>query len=273
MALLSKAHTYGSPSFLAWPAALVGLQLMAFWRAWTWYVNRVWGSSEGILGLVILLTTLALLFKRPRATAAAGEIPLMPLILLLGFYTMLYGFVPPIVRAAIAVTSVGTTLHLIYFRRLPEVHTWGLLMLALPVVPSLQFYLGYPARVAAASLAVPMLQMTGLSVGREGAYLVWNEEMVLFDAPCSGVKMLWAGVFVTFALSNYYRLGPIKLLFASIACVLAILFGNALRATSLFYMESGILKVPHWCHNLVGLISYALVVVTIAYSVRRIKKW
>ncbi|WP_034923523.1 archaeosortase/exosortase family protein, partial [Candidatus Accumulibacter vicinus] len=61
---------------------------------------------------------------------------------------------------------------------------------------SLQFYGGYPLRVLAGSLAVALLQLNGLAVERAGAVLLWDGRQIAIDAPCSGLRMLWAGAYL-----------------------------------------------------------------------------
>src|ERR1700738_5023470 len=82
--------------------------------------------------------------------------------------------------------------------------------LALPVLPSLQFTLGYPMRIISAALAVPLLRAHGLDVARQGTFLLWRDEMIQFDAPCSGVNMLWAGLLLTPVGCVLLRLHPLK---------------------------------------------------------------
>ena len=57
---------------------------------------------------------------------------------------------------------------------------------------------------------VKVLQMHGIGVTRQGTFLLWRGEMVQFDAPCSGVNMLWAGLLLTLAVCVLFRLGPLK---------------------------------------------------------------
>jgi exosortase/archaeosortase family protein len=131
--------------------------------------------------------------------------------------------------------------------------------LALPVVPSLQFMLGYPMRLVSAALTVGLLQAHGLAVARQGTFLVWRDELIQFDAPCSGVSMLWAGLLLTLMGCVLFRFGLIKVMVSvALSLVLAIAC-NVLRATSLFYVEAGL--VPHaqaWWHEGIGIAAFTL---------------
>ncbi|MCZ6675886.1 MAG: archaeosortase/exosortase family protein [Candidatus Poribacteria bacterium] len=252
--------------------SLIALQVVAFWRVWVWYVNRVWESPEDLLGLILLVTVSALLWTQPKVSRES-HIPLMPVILLICLYILFYPFAPPLIRAAIAITALGTTLYLLYFGRMPPLSVWGLFLLALPVIPTMQFYLGYPARIIAITLTVPILQSGGFAVGQEGTALLWDGQMIQFDAPCSGVKMLWAGLFVTLALASYSRLGLFALIVLLAICITAILLGNVLRGSSLFYMEAGILDVPSWWHHCIGLVAFACTAGAVAYGTQWIRGW
>jgi len=142
-----------------------------------------------------------------------------------------------------------------------------LLLLALPVVASLQFYLGFPMRAVVAKLAAPMLQINGFAVVAEGASLNWNGDPILIDAPCSGVKMLWTGFYLTCALAWYYKLNAKRTSLACAAALAAIIIGNTFRAAALFYVESGAAKLtlPDWTHEGVGVVVFAATAIAIAW--------
>jgi hypothetical protein len=127
------------------------------------------------------------------------------------------------------------------FRERP-VAFWGLIALALPVLPSLQFTLGYPMRVISATLAVGLLQAQGLMVARQGTFLLWRDEMVQFDAPCSGVSMLWASLLLTL-MGCVVRLGAQS--HARWRCRSRWRHLHVLRASS-FYVETGCRAAPGW---------------------------
>src|SRR5262249_8945245 len=134
---------------------------------------------------------------RRTQRAALRSLPLMPVAVLLMAYALSFFALPPIARAAIAIAPTLFCLHVAAFTEPPPVGFWGLVALGLPVRPSLQFTLGYPMRVVCAALSVGLLQAHGLAVERQGTFLVWRGEMIQFDAPCSGVNMLWAGLLLT----------------------------------------------------------------------------
>ena len=189
-------------------------------------------------------------------------------------YSSGYHFLSPLPRAAIAVTAIAATVSAMRFGRRLHLGVWGLLLLALPVVASLQFYLGFPMRAVVAKLAAPMLQINGFAVTAVGASLNWNGDPILIDAPCSGVKMLWTGFYLTFALACYYKLNARRTSLACAAALAAIVIGNTFRAAALFFVESGAANfpLPDWTHEGVGVVVFAATAIAIAWMVRRVKQ-
>jgi exosortase/archaeosortase family protein len=240
------------------PYLVIAAALAATWDAWRWYVLRVWDSPEEAASLVLTVVFLGALGVARRRKEAIPP-PLVPVALLLAAFAASYALLPPIARTAIAIAATLYCCHLAAFKERPPVAFWGLVALALPVVPSLQFMLGYPMRLVSAALTVGLLQAHGLAVSRQGTFLVWRDELIQFDAPCSGVSMLWAGLLLTLMGCVLFRFGPIKVMVSvALSLVLAIAC-NVLRATSLFYVEAGL--VPHaqaWWHEGVGIAAFTL---------------
>jgi exosortase/archaeosortase family protein len=246
-------------------AAALGLCLAAFWPVWAWYAARAAASPGEAWALVSLATALAFLLGGgapdrpvrwlwPAALAAA--------------YAASYPFLPMLGRAAIAVVAVASTAHALFGGPTPPVAAWAMLPLSLPVVATLQFYLGFPLRVATAAAAAALVRMTGFPVVREGTALDWGGTLVLVDAPCSGVRMLWVGLFLAFTLSCVYRLDARRTALAAAGAGGTVLAGNALRASALFYVETGAVGLPSWSHEGVGVVVFAFVAAGILACVR-----
>jgi exosortase/archaeosortase family protein len=240
------------------PLLVTALVLTATWDAWRWYVLRVWDSPEEAVSLVLTVVLLGTLGVARRRNEAM-PLPLVPVALLLAAFAGSYAVLPPIARAAIAIATTLYCGHLAAFKARPPVAFWGLVALALPVVPSLQFMLGYPMRIASAALSVGLLQAHGLAVTRQGTFLAWRDELIQFDAPCSGVNMLWAGLLLTLMGCVLFRFGAIKVMIAAALSLVLAIACNVLRAVSLFYVEAGL--VPHaqaWWHEGIGLAAFTL---------------
>jgi exosortase/archaeosortase family protein len=240
------------------PCLVTALVMAATWDAWRWYVQRVWDSPEEAASLALTVAFLGALGVA-RRNKEAVRLPLIPVALLLAAFAASYGMLPPIGRAAIAIGATLFCGHLAAFKERPPIAFWGLVALALPVVPSLQFMLGYPMRVISAALSVGLLQAHGLMVERQGTFLAWRGELIQFDAPCSGVNMLWAGLLLMLMGCVVFRFNAIKVMIAvALSLVLAITC-NVLRATSLFYVEAGL--VPHaqaWWHEGIGIAAFTV---------------
>jgi exosortase/archaeosortase family protein len=165
---------------------------------------------------------------------------------------------------------VGCALSQLRFGRCLHPGILGLLYLSLPVIPSLQFYGGYPLRAFLAAFTAPILRMSGYAVVQEGTCLNWAGKLIWVDAPCSGIRMLWVGLYLTCTLVCLYELSPLKTLLALAAALVVIMFGNVFRATALFYVEAGNFEVPHWTHDYAGVVAFAVVACVIVASVRQI---
>src|SRR5262249_39732051 len=142
---------------------------------------------------------------------------------------------------------------------------------SLPLMASLQFFLGYPLRSFIATLSVPLLRLNGLAVTREGTALDWAGRLVEIDAPCSGVKMLWAGMFLTFTRACLFRLNAGRTILAAAFAFATIVLGNVLRSTALFYIEAGIVNLPSFAHTGIGVVVFGMTASAIAYGVRHRK--
>jgi exosortase/archaeosortase family protein len=258
------------------------LPAIGCWTSWKWLIHRGVNSPEEVVApvaLICVLTYWAITkYLRDKQFHRVKWQAITCSLILYGAATVLEA--PALVKCAIALMLLASTIYWLTFGQGFSFAFIGLILLALPIVPSLQFYLGYPARLISAILTVPLLQLQGLAVTRSGTYLVWNGEMIQFDAPCSGVTMLWAGLSLSFFMSFLYRFNWKQTgIVALIACVM-VLFGNVLRAASLFYLETkqvafdatllnNTAKFSELLHYGVGIISFVLIaILIIAFSTK-----
>ena len=167
------------------PLVVLALVATATWDAWRWYLGRVAAAPEEAAALVLTIAFLGLAgASRLSRSAPPRPLPLFPIACLLAVLAGMHAVLPPIIRAAAAVALTLFCLYVAMFKERPPVAYWGLVALALPVLPSLQFTLGYPMRVVSAALTAALLQAHGLAVMRQGTFLAWRNELVQFDAPC-----------------------------------------------------------------------------------------
>ena len=257
------------------PLLVSMLVTVATWGAWRWYFERVWAAPEEAAALVLTVVFLGTLgIARKSRHASPGPTSLVPVALLLTVYAASYVVFPPIVRAAIAIAATLSCFYLAMFRERPPVAFWGLVSLALPVLPSLQFTLGYPMRIVSAALTVALLQAHGLAVAQQGTFLVWRDEMIQFDAPCSGVNMLWAALLLTLMGCVLFRLGALKVMVAVVLSVAIAIACNVLRASSLFYVEAGFVpQAEGWWHDGIGIAAFVLSAVVILQLLSGLRDW
>lgn len=243
---------------------LVLLQLAALWPLWGWYAGRLADRSDEPWGLVPLALAAALLWRERRrgsdpARSARGEWIVPALAAgMMGLYALIYSFVPPLVRAGLGVSALAILLSSRVFGQRLHAGLWGLLILSLPVMQTLEFYAGYPLRLLVTRAAAGLLGLAGLAVAPRGTALEWGDALVAVDAPCSGIRMMWAGACLVAALAAFGGLGFGRTVRAgAVACGL-ILAGNVLRTTALFYVESGLIAAPPAAHAGVGLVTFTL---------------
>ncbi|HWP47047.1 MAG TPA: archaeosortase/exosortase family protein [Candidatus Limnocylindrales bacterium] len=247
------------------------LQFLAFWPVWKWYVLRLIDSPQELFGLIALGTAGGfILWRRPDLSSAKSRLILPAVFVLL--YTVTYPFLPFLIKAAIALVAIGCTLSSYRWGISFHPGICGLLLLSLPVIPSLQFYLGYPLRVLTGILAVPLLQLGGFTVVREGTSLNWDGQLILIDAPCSGVRMLWSALYLTFTLTCFYGFNTGKTCLAVLLSFLGIIAGNALRSAALFYPEAHTLALPSWTHEGIGMVVFFFTAIFIVGGIRWIRK-
>jgi exosortase/archaeosortase family protein len=241
------------------PAGLaLALMPLLWWEAWRLLAGRL-GDGTAALPLLAVGAAAAWPALRRLSAGAAPAVPLGFLSALLVPYILATFAAPPLIVAASAVGGFVLLLRKIAGDGAPLAPLLGLALLALPVLPSLDFYCAYPMRLVCAEITAMLLRLGGLGVAADGVGLRWNGSLLLFDAACSGIRMLWAGALLASAAALVLRLG-----FAAYARALAVAFAaalaaNAVRAAGLFYLENGFverLRGPVW-HEAVGLACFA----------------
>ena len=257
------------------PLLAAMLVMAATWKSWWWYLERVGGSPEEAAALALTAVLLGVLgFARRHQIAAAHSAPLWTIALALTVYAGSTFVLPPIGRAAIAIAATLFAFHVAIFKERPPVAFWGLVALSLPVLPSLQFVLGYPLRVVSAAVTVTMLQAHGFGVERQGTFLAWRDEVIQFDAACSGVNMLWAGLMLTLMGCVLFRLRALQVIVAMMLSVIVVVVANVLRTSSLFYLEAGFIpQAPSWWHEAIGIAAFVLSAAMILWLLRKLREW
>lgn len=270
-------------------AALAALGAAALWPVWAWYAQRLIASPEERVGLAALGAAALLLFRAPLTPRPAGAFPLPRGLLrdgaiaprpsyalaavLFAAYAASFPLLPPLLRAFLG----GSALVALCSRwRLGVAFHPGLAALwtlSLPVIPSLDFYAGYPLRAGVALAAGALLRLGGFAVTARGATLDWAGTLVAVDAPCSGVHMLWGAVFLSTLLFALETPTWRRLLAALGGAAILAVAANVLRASALFYVESGLFAAPAWAHEMIGLVAFALAAAALVAVHRGFHEW
>ena len=251
---------------------LLATDLLASWRHWQWLAERANDGSDDPWGAVALLTLIVLVWmdRTTLRLPKPGHLSLSALLTVLASAS--WGWLPPLLTTALALLALTTLLSGMLPTRRPLLPLLMLSLLALPLVASLNFYLGYPLRWFCAQATTLAVSLFGLTVTPQGAALWWNGQSILIDAPCAGIAMLWIGLYLAALFSFLHSASAIRsvvnLTLASAIVVLA----NVLRNTLLFYKEAGIVRLPHWTHEAIGLFVFSLIVVLI-YRATAPSKW
>jgi exosortase len=241
------------------PEWLLGLLLAALWPHWVWMARRtVDGSDEpwGVFSLMTLIAMVAadrrnLVLRRPAAALAlAGSLAVGA--------ALSTSFLPPIISAAIAMLAVVALLAGVLPSQRPRAALALIALLALPLTASLNFYLGFPLRWLCSYGAAAILSLAGWDVTAEGAALLWNGKIILVDAPCAGIAMLWIGMYVAALMSYLYHASPLRTAINLGVATVIVVFGNTVRNAVLFFKEAGITTLPDWMHDAIGLAVFGM---------------
>ncbi len=234
---------------------LIGCLLLAFWPVWVWYVQRISDGSDEPYGILALLAGFWLIW-RDRSLLRYSHLNGLVAVGLLLVFAMMAPMLPDLFRAIIAVGILAIASG--SWKRNPGI--WMVFALSLPLIASMQFYLGFPLRWIAAVSAEGILQAAGLELGRAGTTLLWKGNAVGVDPPCSGVEMLWVGLFLVAFFGAFRRYSPGRFIVVMAVGAGAIVGANCLRVAMLFIKESGMLNLPAWTHEGIGIVIFVALV-------------
>jgi len=247
------------------PAGIwLALLAASLWPTAWWMGQRMLDGSDEPLGALALAALAPMLWTCRRRLRAAPRLGWLALALAgAAASTAALGQVPPLVSSLLGLLALGAGLAAFLPSTLATAPVLGLSLLSLPLLASLQFYAGYPLRVITAE-ASRWLLAPGFDVERSGASLLVDGRLVIVDAPCSGVQMLWLGYFTACVVALHAgrrNAGFLARLPAVSALVLA---GNVLRNAVLVALEASVHHLATWAHDAVGLIVLAAVCACIA---------
>ncbi len=256
------------PSYLS-PLAWLGLQAAALWPHGAWMARRVQDGSDEPLGLAALALLLMLLVARSHTLRIAphtGWLAASALLTLAANAALLAA--PPLLCALIGALALAAALMAWLPARGPRAPLAGLVVLALPLISSLQYYGGYPLRVLTAQLSAWALQFAGIAAERAGTSMLVRGQLVIVDAPCSGVQMVWMAYFCACAVAALTVLRDGDFLKRLPAIGALVLVGNVLRNSLLVALESRPQGLDADIHQAIGLVVLAMVCAAVAVTMK-----
>lgn len=252
------------------PIAWLGLHAAALWTHWRWAGARLADGSDDPLGLAALAVLAWMVLRlapdlrgNPRPAWMAAALALSV------FATVAVFAAPPLVGALLAVLALACGLRAFIPDGRPTLGLAGLAVLSLPIVSSLQFYAGHPLRVVTAQASTWLLQLGGMDATREGTAMRVDGQLVIVDAPCSGVQMVWLAYFTACTAAAWLGVADRRLLRCLPWVGLAVMAGNVARNTVLVAMEATGTRPGELMHQAVGLWVLGVVCLGVVAIVRR----
>lgn len=251
------------------PLAWLALQAAALWPHWRWAAARVADGSDDPLGLAALAALAVVVVKlEPQLRASPKPAWLIAAMGTTVAATLASFHLPPLIGALLAALAMVAGLRSFMPSGLAVLPMAGLAVLALPVVSSLQFYAGYPLRVLTAQLSTWLLQGLGMAAERSGSSMTVQGRLIVVDAPCSGVQMVWMAYFCACAVAAFSGLRDRQLLARLPWVGLLVLVGNVVRNSVLVALEAQHEQVSEAVHQGVGLVVLVMVCAAVVAVVR-----
>jgi exosortase/archaeosortase family protein len=255
------------PGFAA--LASMALHALALWPHLRFAWQRLHDGSDDPLGVVAAAALVAIVVARRVSLRHAPRLPWMVAALVgtLAANAAL-AFVPPLAAAVLAALAFACGLAAWLPEGAARAPLAGLAVLALPLIASLQFYAGYPLRVITAQVSAWLLQLGGVEALRSGASMTVRGQLVVVDAPCSGVQMVWFAYFTacSFAAFEGHRDGAflrrLPLVGALVMCA------NIARNSVLVTLESRPQGLSASAHEAIGLLALLLLCAAVVMVMR-----
>ncbi len=242
------------------PIAWLALQMAALWTHWRWAAARIVDGSDDPLGVVALAALLWMVAGSARDLRGTPRPGWLALALALSVAATASTFVaPPLAGALLAALALASGLRAFMPSGRATLPLAGLAVLALPLISSLQFYAGYPLRVLTAQLSTWGLQLAGVAASRMGSAMQVEGRLIVVDAPCSGVQMVWMAYFCACTVAAWTGTSDARFVRRLPWIGVLVLAGNVLRNSVLVMLEARRNSVSESLHQAVGLMVLAMV--------------
>lgn len=255
----------------------LALLATALWPTWWWMGQRMLDGSDDPLGLLALAALGLLVWQQRQLLRPAPRLGWLTIALAGALaVTLTRTHLPPLASALMALLALSAALAAFLPPHIATLPVMGLSVLSLPLLASLQFYAGYPLRVVTAEATRWLLGLQH-EVARSGSTLLVNGQLIIVDAPCSGVQMVWLGYFTACVVALHGprsgttgpRLGNRAFLARLPAVSALVLTGNVVRNALLVAAEATGRHLPGWAHEAVGLLVLAAVCGSIGWVMGR----
>lgn len=243
----------------------LALLAATLWPTWWWMTRRVMDRSDDPFGLLALAALAVVAWQQRLQLRAAPRLGWLAAALIgVVASTVAQGVLPALLVALVALLSLAAGLAAFFPSTVATAPVIGLSVLSLPLLASLQFYAGYPLRVVTAEVSRWLLAL-GHDAQRSGASLLVDGQLVIVDAPCSGVQMAWLGYFTACVVALYFGRSNRAFLTRLPLVGVLVLTGNIVRNTVLVAAEASGHHLPNWLHEGVGLVALACVCGLVAW--------
>jgi len=268
---MTMAHTVDCRPVRLGALHWLALHALALWPHGVYLAQRALDGSDDPLGLVALLAA---------ATLVASQRHRLRLTPHLGWWVAGLGLAliangawwagaPQLASALLAALSLAAALMVWWPRERARAPLLGLVVLALPWLATLQFYLGWPLRVLTAQLSAWCLQFAGFAAERSGASMLVDGQLVIVDAPCSGVQMAWFAYFTACACTAVVGSSDRAFVRRMPLVGVMVLAGNVVRNSVLVALESRPQGLAALWHETIGLLVLAAVCAAVWALVQR----
>ena len=241
------------------------LLAVALWPTWWWMGQRMVDGSDDPLGVLALAALGGVLWQHRLRLRAAPRLGLQVAALTGAVLTTaLHAQLPDLLVALVGLLSLAAGLLAFLPPQVATAPVLGLSVLSLPLLASLQFYAGFPLRVITAEASSWLLSLAH-TVERSGSSLVVDGQLIIVDAPCSGVQMAWLGYFTACAVALALRRNNRSFLLRLPVVSVLVLLGNVVRNTVLVAAQASGVQLGNASHQAVGLAVLGLVCGGIAW--------
>ena len=237
--------------------AAIALWALSAWPLWAWWVRRLADPIDAdVASWVVFAALAAMLWRKAGRKAFARPLPIWKWLFSAFFLLIFHSVRGVLPSTASSVFAVLAGLPLL----LPEdTGQWAmpsplvaLALMGLPSAMMVDLFLGFPLRVVATRLAGFLLAVIGLPVAVSGVELSVDGVAVWVDAPCSGIRMLGAGLVLAFALAQVFGFREWRTLALAAVGLVAIILANAVRVVALTFCEVSGIPLSAAAHEAVG---------------------